>query len=245
MLPIATSDRTTKPEVDAARISGLLFEGLKQMAKRGTEGGLLFGLRGIPEYLGHHGNQWESWITKELARECSLETQVQYPLDAVRRFQQSYPVSRGANSQFCDLVLRSDEGTRIWIECKSIFESVLLKREFQDGPERKYRRDYLAEKCSNQPSKTGLFVSIEEVLIDAAKLEAIRSIETQYLGLLVLEFDRVQARIDDTCEYKELLRDLTERGWNQVARETWPDQVPQRAERGFQEHATFFFRKCD
>jgi hypothetical protein len=118
-----------------------LIAAVRQMGIDGAADGMLYGTRGTPELLRHTGHQWESWITKDIARRCQFSGAAALPTDAVRRFHESPGGARGKNVQYCDIYCPVG-GIPLWIECKSVFECVILKGALTHNG-RTYARDYI------------------------------------------------------------------------------------------------------
>jgi hypothetical protein len=230
--------------VHVVSIGQLLCDALCQMAIEGSKNSLLYGLRGTPEYLGHFGDQWESWITKDLAARTGLRDQIMYPVGCAERFHSLSIGKRGRNFQTCDLGKEVPGPEGIWIECKAIFETILLRYpgDLKFG-DRTYYRDYNAEFACADPKKTAVHVSIEQAKIDASKLRCIEAKDGAYIGLLLLEFDRVGHQVSDLGDFRRLRAHLLDDGWFETVRERWSDKVAARAMKGFQEHVSFWARK--
>jgi hypothetical protein len=216
----------------------LLGNCINEMATEAAADGMLFGLRGFPEFRGHTGNQWESWITKEIGRRCDFGREPVYPTEAVSMFSLKRLGIRGRKRQRGDLLDQRQPSRKLFIECKAIFECNLQK--VKGGFEYKgkhYLRDYRANYPAADPRTTMICVSIEEAWIDAAKLSCLRECSADIqLGLLLLEFDREGREISSRNDYKNLERRLHHDGWSKAGRKTWTDKVAIRAKNGFREH---------
>ncbi|MGA2062810.1 MAG: hypothetical protein ABSG67_20245, partial [Thermoguttaceae bacterium] len=138
----------------------------------------------------------------------------------------------------------------LFVECKSIFECVLKdlkKKPMTDNKGRHYRYDYSAknENILTDPKHAMTCVSIEEAWIDARKLNCLWRTDEQpkhHLGLLLLEFDRKGHDLSNRLDYKDLEAKLHNDGWLQVGHKSWPDKVPVRADKGFQEHMVLWVK---
>jgi hypothetical protein len=224
------------------KVANMLHRGLREIAIAGCTNGMIYGLRGAPERLGHLRDQWESWVTKDLARQIGFDAEFPYPAEAVYKFQSKLPGERGKHRQLCDIYKAHVGLGRFWIECKPVFQTVLLPYAFETAG-RKYLRDYTGARCSNSPSKTLIATSIEQIWVDAVKLMCIGPEHGNHLGLLVLEFDRHGAEIENRDDYRAVQERLVKSGWKNVMRESWLDDVTIRAKNSFQEHVALWVRK--
>jgi hypothetical protein len=227
------------------------------MGTEACKDGLLFGLRGVPEYLAGLcgkpvGNQWERRITDEIAKQGSnffnIEPQPPYLPAAVLKGVDNPLLceNRGTSRWNGDFYVSLDDCDSLFIECKSIFECVLQKKSIEDSKGRRYFYDYSAEieNIRTEPQKAMTCISIEEAWIDAMKLNCLWQLEESkhHVGLLLLEFDRKGREVSNRRDYKHLEEKLREDGWSQVGRKSWDDKVQIRAAKGFQEHMVLWVK---
>jgi hypothetical protein len=235
-----------------------LADSIDEMRSEACRDGLLFGLRGVPEYLAcrsekvqqsgrrHGSRQWERLITDEIARRCNgfIKPQPKYPKEAISMFD---GLPRGSRRRVGDLLVSLDSCIPLFVECKSVFECVLGKKSITDTSSRPYHYDYRAENENifTDPSHAMTCVSIEETWIDAQKLNCLwrREVLRKYhLGLLLLEFDREERELFNRADYKAIEGKLCCDQWRKVGRKSWRDKVPCRADKGFQEHVVLWVK---
>ncbi len=235
------------------RVFRRLVDCIQGMAKDASKDGMLFGLRGFPEFFrGRPTTRWEQTITKTIAEQCDdcIQTkEPRYPDDVIPLIK-LYNLPRGQKrSPKGDLrISLKNDPIPIFVECKSIFECVLQR--FKEKPiehnGRYYGYDYGAkdENILTDPKSAQTCVSIEEAKIDARKLNCLWERKHFYhLGLLLLEFDRKGHEIDNRGDYQDLEKYLGEDGWSLIGRESWPDMVPVRAKKDFQEHVVLWVKR--
>jgi hypothetical protein len=215
----------------------------------------------VPEYLfglaekakgvrrRHGKNQWEPWITDEIARRCGgvFDPQtLRYPASAIQDIVR-LDLPRGTKRPQGDLLLALDGSMPIFVECKSIFECVLAEKPIVDGQGRCYRYDYRAESVLTDAKHAMTCVSIEEAWIDARKLNCLWQPDEEpkcHLGLLLLEFDRKGRELSNRRDYTGLEHNLLSDRWRQTGRKSWDDIVPIRAEKGFREHLVLWTKEA-
>ncbi len=207
-----------------------------------VEGGEELGLRGYPCLA---ANSYKNRFEQELTRGMRLALpqwlhphEMRYPPVVSKRFSEEFPGRRKGKRSLCDLFSDSVAESKVWIECKTVFENYL-----GNDPSQKYGYDWTGARISTAPSRTKVCVSIEEAAIDAQKLRLLPSSDADLIGLLVIGFDRITSRVCERRDFQALASDLARDGWRATAPVTWEDFNSRRATNGFRDNAWFWCRQ--
>jgi hypothetical protein len=203
------------------------------------------GLRPWPDnQAGECIDAWETPLTRKLEFELKHAYEVgdkrypQYSTPQIAAIKGEFPrAKRGENWNDCDLSLNFESNTgSVWIECKAVFEKV-IPRDRSKSPSN--QRDWTGATATHKGAQTRK--SIEEIMIDARKLECLCHPDAEILGLLILGFDTIGNFIGETAAFSQLSFWLDSRGWKRGQQYHWDDACSVRSTR-FREHLWFWWK---
>jgi hypothetical protein len=206
-----------------------ILTALQEMGSESVKAGKPYGLRGYPDfhrelYPGSFRKYaWEEPLIAGIAsrlRNKGLHVQTE----------SLYPTAK----EKCDLIVTLTEGARLWLECKTAFKESLG----EPSPGYGYGYDYEGTKPYSPRGKGCWTAGVADIgAQDLLKLKSLRRQDAEFIGILLLGFDRSTVPLGHDELYDLLPRDLA--SWTALHKDEdgvmWPDPYPPRAARGFRD----------
>lgn len=142
---------------------------------------------------------------------------------------------------FCDLIVNPDTSDAVWIECKTAYRQHLA----ESIPGSQYRYNYDGADCYDPGrGKNSWVQGVRDIREAVRKLLTLRPTDAEYVGVLLLGFDKETSPLMND-DLDELLPQCLDQ-WNSAHGGkdgvTWNDSYPVRRERGFRERVWFWYR---